>query len=86
MDNYWRRCHSEIATVKARSLQFLVLERYAGRHTATKAGYDWWALSRAGHHHCYELGLTAGELHRLREVVAAVITDLDNAGAAPIDV
>ncbi|WP_446218654.1 hypothetical protein [Micromonospora sp. IBHARD004] len=76
MDDYWRRVHPEVAGMRARSPQFLILDRYAGRHIAARAGYAWSALSRAGHHHCYELGLTAGELRRLREMVAAVITDL----------
>ncbi|PWR12672.1 hypothetical protein DKT69_23235 [Micromonospora sicca] len=76
MDDYWLRLHPEVAGLRARSPQFLILDRYAGRHIAARAGYAWAALSRAGHHHCYELGLTAGELRRLREMVAAVVSDL----------
>lgn len=76
MDDYWRRCHPEVLPMRARSPQFLILDRYAGRSIAARAGYAWSALSRAGHHHCYELGLTAGELRRLREMVATVISDL----------
>lgn len=76
MDDYWRRSRPEIALMRARSPQFLILDHYAGRQIAARAGYAWWALSRAGHHHSYELGLTAGELRRLRELVAAVIRDL----------
>ncbi|GGR73171.1 hypothetical protein GCM10010169_16450 [Micromonospora fulviviridis] len=76
MDDYWRRLHPEVAGMRAPSPQFLILDRYAGRHIAGRAGYAWSALSRAGHHHCYELGLIAGELRRLREIVGAVINDL----------
>ncbi|MFE9958142.1 hypothetical protein [Micromonospora sp. NPDC005299] len=76
MDDYWRRCHPEVLPMRARSPQFLILDRYAGRRIAARAGYTWSALSRAGHHHCYELGLTAGELGRLREMVATIISDL----------
>ncbi|WBC08861.1 hypothetical protein [Micromonospora sp. WMMA1947] len=76
MDDYWWRCHPEVLPMRARSPQFLILDRYAGRSIAARAGYAWSALSRAGHHHCYELGLTAGELRRLREMVATVISDL----------
>ncbi|WP_422734177.1 hypothetical protein ACN26Y_02465 [Micromonospora sp. WMMD558] len=76
MDDYWQRCHPEVAALRARTPQFLILDRYAGRHVAARAGYAWSALSRAGHHHCYELGLTAAELRRLRETVATVIGDL----------
>jgi hypothetical protein len=76
MDDYWRRLHPEIVTVRARQPQFLILDQYAGRPLAARAAYAWSALSRAGHHHSYELGLTAGELRRLREAVAAIVTDL----------
>ncbi|WP_196255771.1 hypothetical protein [Micromonospora sp. WMMC415] len=81
MDDYWQRCHPEVAALRARTPQFLILDRYAGRHVAARAGYAWSALSRAGHHHCYELGLTAAELRRLRETVAAVVGELASAGA-----
>jgi hypothetical protein len=76
MDDYWRRAHPEFVSVRARQPQFLILDRYAGRPLAARAAYAWSALSRAGHHHSYELGLTAGELRRLREAVATIITDL----------
>ncbi|MER7457498.1 hypothetical protein [Micromonospora sp. NPDC126480] len=82
MDDYWRRFRPEVASMRARSPQFLILDRYAGRQVAARAGYAWAALSRAGHHHCYELGLTAGELRRLRDTVATVISDLARAEAA----
>lgn len=76
MDDYWQRCHPDVVGMGARSPQFLILDRYAGRRVAARAGYAWSALSRAGHHHCYELGLTVGELRRLREAVATIIRDL----------
>lgn len=79
MDDYWLRVKPEISALRARSPQFLVLHRYAGRQIAARAGYAWWALSRAGHHHCYELGLTATELRVLRDAVAMVISDLARA-------
>ncbi|PWU52341.1 hypothetical protein DLJ47_19080 [Micromonospora sp. S4605] len=81
MDDYWRRSRPEVASMRARSPQFLILDRDAGRQVAARAGYAWAALSRAGHHHCYELGLTAGELRRLRDTVATVISDLARAEA-----
>lgn len=76
MDDYWRRCHPEVLPMRARSPQFLILDRYAGRPIAARAGYAWSALSRAGHHHCYELGLTVGELRLLRQTVATIVSDL----------
>lgn len=81
LDEYWLRVQPEVAAMRARSPQFLILDRYAGRPIAARAGYAWSALSRAGHHHCYELGLTAGELRRLREMVATLISDLSRAEA-----
>lgn len=76
MDDYWRRVHPELVSLQARQPQFLVLDRYAGRPLAARAAYVWWALSRAGHHHGYELGLTSAELGRLRQEVATIVADL----------
>lgn len=76
MDDYWRRSLREVASIQARSPQFLILHHYAGRQIAAQASYAWWALSRAGHHRSYELGLTAGELNWLRGLVAEVVDGL----------
>lgn len=76
MDDYWQQFHPEVVSVRARQPQFLILERYAGRGIAARAAYAWSALSRAGHHHSYELGLTAGEVRRLRQEVATLVNDL----------
>jgi len=55
-----------------------------GRTTAqrlNRAELAWATLSQAGHHHAYELGLTAAELRRLRDEVQAIIRSLQPAEA-----
>jgi len=47
-----------------------------GAAIAQRAAYLWWALSRAGHHHGYELALNAGELRHLHTEVLAVVAVL----------
>jgi hypothetical protein len=59
-----------------------MLAAYAGDEIARRAGYLWWALSRAGHHHRYELGLTVGELLRLRAELVVVAERLQAAAVA----
>lgn len=53
----------------ANGAALMMLRKYAGAEMAQQATYLWWALSRAGHHHGYELALTAGELRHLHHEV-----------------
>ncbi|MEV0895623.1 hypothetical protein [Actinoplanes sp. NPDC049802] len=76
LDRYWARVRPEIGQVQAQRPKLLMLAAYAGDEPARRAGYLWWALSRAGHHHRYELGLTVSELLRLRAELAAVTEGL----------
>lgn len=46
-----------------------VLYLFASAEVATTAAYAWFALSRACHHHAYELGPTASELRHLLGLV-----------------
>ena len=47
---------------------------------AARAGHAWSALSRACHHHAYELGPTAGELQSWFSVVSELV---ERVGLAP---
>lgn len=82
LDRFWARVRPEIGAVRAQRPKLLMLSAYAGEEIARRAGYLWWALSRAGHHHRYELGLTVGELLRLRAELVAVAERLQAAAVA----
>ncbi|MDI5936674.1 MULTISPECIES: hypothetical protein [unclassified Micromonospora] len=92
MDRYWARICPEIGLTRAQRPKLLLLAHYAGPELGHRAGYLWWALSRAGHHHSYELGVTAAELTRLRTDLLDLVTLLDHleaphaeAGLRPAD-
>lgn len=78
MDLLWRR-RAPIVVQCSMSAQLLVLPSYLrDQEAARDAAYAWSALSRACHHHAYELPPTASELRSLigltRRVVAAIDT------------
>lgn len=79
MDCYWARVSPDIGRTTVQRPKLLLLGHYAGPELGRRAGYLWWALSRAGHHHPYELGVTAAELTRLRAELIDIITLLDHA-------
>lgn len=56
--------------------QLLCLRELADETTAERASHAWWALSRACHHHPYELSPTAAELSGWIASVKAVMTEL----------
>jgi hypothetical protein len=76
LDQYWRAVAPSVAQCRSRRAQLLMLRRYAGAETAGRAAYLWWALSRAGHHHGYELAPTAGELRHLHSEVLGMVNTL----------
>ncbi|NMO57597.1 hypothetical protein HH310_41330 [Actinoplanes sp. TBRC 11911] len=67
LDEFWTRVRPDIGETQAQRPKLLMLTAYAGPDIGRSASYLWWALSRAGHHHRYELGLTVSELLRLRD-------------------
>jgi hypothetical protein len=82
LDDFWARVRPEIATAThAQRPKLLMLPAYAGPDIARRASYLWWALSRAGHHHYYELGLTSAELVRLRNELVELLGLLRNRAA-----
>lgn len=59
-------------------VQFICLRTYLGdADLAARAGHAWSALSRACHHHPYELAPTAAELQRWLSVVEELIRKAD---------
>ena len=82
MDGYWARVCPEIGQATAQRPKLLLLAHYAGPEVGRRASYLWWALSRAGHHHPHELGVTAAELALLRTELLDVITLLDHSEAS----
>jgi hypothetical protein len=81
MDRYWARACPDIGRTTVQRPKLLLLSHYAGPEIGRRASYLWWALSRAGHHHPYELGVTAAELTRLRAELIDILTLLDHAEA-----
>lgn len=61
MDDYWNRCRPELAEVSRRA-QLLTLTRTVDPDLGLRCTQLWYALSRAAHHHAYELAPTATEL------------------------
>jgi hypothetical protein len=82
LDDFWARVRPEIATAThAQRPKLLMLPAYAGPDVGRRASYLWWALSRAGHHHYYELGITSAELVRLRDELVELVGLLRNRAA-----
>jgi hypothetical protein len=54
----------------------MCLRELVDEEAAKQASHAWWALSRACHHHPYELSPTAGELAEWIAEVESVITTL----------
>ncbi|MFI5777810.1 hypothetical protein [Nocardia sp. NPDC051570] len=80
IDQLWWQVAPPLARCSMRA-QLLALEPYAGPPTAARIGALWATLSRAGHHHDYELPPALIELRgwydetvRLVEELAAIHT------------
>ena len=81
LTTFWESACLPVAACRSRRAQFLLLPRYCDPEISHRAALAWATLSQAGHHHAYELGLTAAELRRLRDEVQAVIPSLRPAAA-----
>ena len=75
LDQYWARILPEAALCPMRP-QLLLLPSCAGTSTAERARDAWTGLSRAAHHHAYELAPTAAELRSWHTAVTELIHDL----------
>jgi hypothetical protein len=72
LDRYWSRVLPSAVECSMRP-QLLLLPRYAGDEAATLAREAWLGLSRAAHHHAYELAPTAGELREWHSEVQRLV-------------
>lgn len=68
LDRYWRGRGLALDQCSARA-QFICLAEYAEPDHAAAVAAAWSALSRACHHHAYELPPTAAELKAWLDVV-----------------
>ncbi|WP_231390296.1 hypothetical protein [Nocardia sp. CNY236] len=60
--------------------QLIALRAFAGPDVAAEVAVLWTALSRAAHHHDYELAPSVTDLRRWREQTIAIIARLDAVG------
>jgi hypothetical protein len=82
MDDLWRK-RAPIVVQCSMSAQLLVLPSYLrDQEAARDAAYAWSALSRACHHHAYELPPTASELRALITLTRRVGVAIEAATAA----
>ncbi|MCP2316149.1 hypothetical protein APR12_001486 [Nocardia amikacinitolerans] len=79
VDELWARRAPELARCPMRA-QLLALRVYAGPETGAQVAAVWAALSRAAHHHDYELAPSVTELRRWREQTAAIASVLSRVG------
>lgn len=75
LDGYWKRVAPSAADCSMRA-QLLLLPQFADADTVRLAREAWLGLSRAAHHHAYELAPTAGELRRWHSGVVRVVNVL----------
>lgn len=80
LTRFWLSSCPPAADCRSHRAKFLLLPRYAEPSLARRAHQAWATLSHAGHHHAYELGLTAAELRRLLDDTTEIITALRASG------
>ncbi len=77
VDRLWERRALDLERCPMR-VQLICLRTYLGdSDLAARAGHAWSALSRASHHHPYELAPTADELRGWLSVVEELIAKAD---------
>ena len=85
LDEFWEGHAPGVQNASARAqllcLPTYCLPTYMGALTARKADHAWEALSRACHHHPYELAPTAAELYSWIEDVDQVLQETSGEGA-----
>ncbi|MBF6362652.1 hypothetical protein IU447_21330 [Nocardia farcinica] len=82
VDDLWRRVAPDLVRCPMRA-QLLALRVYATPATAARVGALWAALSRAAHHHDYDLAPAVADLRRWREQTADLAAELVTTGRAP---
>ncbi|WP_091407236.1 hypothetical protein [Micromonospora saelicesensis] len=79
--HYWDQVAPSVVDRSMRN-QLLVLPTFAGAEAASTARTAWHGLSRAMHHHTYELAPTVAELRGWHQDVTALLPQLELAGPA----
>lgn len=75
----WAQRGLDMAGASARA-QLLCLDEYlSDPHVVADARFAWWALSRACHHHPYELAPTVAEIEGWLSSVEKVVSVIDQA-------
>lgn len=72
LDDFWAATYPTVQN-SSRRAQLLTLSRYLDPADARHVHQLWIDLSRASHHHAYELAPTSGELRRWHHEVAATV-------------
>lgn len=82
LDLYWRRRGDGVQRA-SRKAQLIVLraQDYAGPDVGRRVAAAWYELTRACHHHAYELAPTAAELRSLYVTVEQARNDLRQAAS-----
>lgn len=81
LNGFWRARHPELVAASKRT-QLLALAAVADGVVQQQATQLWSRLSRAGHHHHYELAPTASELRDWIDEVRTIAERLDNTATA----
>lgn len=76
LDEMWTRRAPGLERASARAQLACLPDYLPDRELAAEAAYAWSSLSRACHHHEYELGPTAGELQAHFGAVERVLDQL----------
>jgi hypothetical protein len=76
LDDYWAQRRPEIRKVSSRRAQLLVLSRTVDADLGRRGTELWHVLSRAAHHHAYELAPTGHELQAWHREVLRFTDDL----------
>ncbi|MDT7618358.1 MAG: hypothetical protein QOF00_5805 [Pseudonocardiales bacterium] len=75
VDDYWTTHRPEVGTASRRA-QLLALTRTVDPELGRRGTELWHQLSRAAHHHAYELAPTAAELREWHTAVLGVVDGL----------
>jgi hypothetical protein len=83
LDDFWKAHSPAIAAVRSRRAQLLTLSRTIDPDLGRRATELWHTLSRAAHHHAYELSPTGAELRSWHEEVHSLADDMRYAVEQP---
>lgn len=81
-DDFWATYNPDVGKVTSRRAQLLTLSRTVDADLGRRGTALWHALSRAAHHHAYELAPTGAELRTWHSEVLDLTRDLDQRKAA----